>query len=54
MSGVLMLRHLGLEEHARTISNAVLKVLESGKLRTLDVGGKSTTTDFTLAVISNL
>jgi isocitrate dehydrogenase (NAD+) len=55
LSGVLMLRHLGLEEHASRIGGAVYKVLEEGRVFTPDIrGGHSTTTDFTLEVISNL
>jgi isocitrate dehydrogenase (NAD+) len=54
MSGVLLLRHLGLDEHANAINDSVLKVLRDGKIRTPDQGGSSTTTDFTLAVIANL
>ncbi len=54
MSGVMLLRHLGLDDHASAINNAVMKVLEAEDVRTPDMGGSSTTTDFTLAVIANL
>ncbi|CAG8573203.1 5358_t:CDS:2 [Paraglomus occultum] len=54
LSGVMMLRHLGLEDHAIRISNALYKTIEMGSARTLDMGGTATTTDFTLAVVSNL
>ena len=55
LSGVLLLRHLGLEDHAQRIGNAVFKVVHDGKCKTQDVDhGTSTTTDFTLAVIANL
>ncbi|CAB4421021.1 unnamed protein product [Rhizophagus irregularis] len=54
LSGVMMLQHLGLNDYANRISNAVYKTIESGSARTHDMGGASTTTDFTLAVISNL
>ena len=33
LSSVMMLRHLGLEEHANRISNAVYRTIESGKVR---------------------
>lgn len=55
LSGVLMLRHLGLDEHAGRIGQAVYRVMEEGRVFTPDIrGGHSTTTDFTLEVISHL
>ncbi|KAG9286774.1 hypothetical protein G9A89_012324 [Geosiphon pyriformis] len=54
LSGVIMLQHLNLEDYATRISNAVYKTIERGSAKTPDMGGFSTTTDFTLAVISNL
>ncbi|KAG0031607.1 isocitrate dehydrogenase (NAD(+)) idh1 [Podila clonocystis] len=54
LSSVMMLRHLGLDDHANKIANAVAKTIEAGSARTPDLGGESTTTDFTFAVISNL
>ncbi|KAG0352849.1 isocitrate dehydrogenase (NAD(+)) idh1 [Podila minutissima] len=54
LSAVMMLRHLGLDEQASMIANAVIKTIETGAARTPDLGGKSTTTDFTFAVIDNL
>jgi isocitrate dehydrogenase (NAD+) len=53
MSSVLMLRHIGLDDHADRIGNAVSRVLKEGKV-TKDLGGSLSTTDFTLAVIANL
>lgn len=56
LSGLSMLRHLGLMENAATIENALLYTLESGT-HTGDFGDKSTkslnTTDFAEAIISN-
>ena len=50
-----MLRHLGLDEHAGRIGQAVYRVMEEGRVFTPDIrGGHSTTTDFTLEVISHL
>ncbi|KAF9407023.1 isocitrate dehydrogenase (NAD(+)) idh1 [Podila epigama] len=49
LSAVMMLRHLGLDEHADLIANAITKTIESGVARTPDLGGTSTTTDFTFA-----
>jgi isocitrate dehydrogenase len=56
LSGIGMLRHLGLLEQAVTIENALLYTLESG-IHTGDFGDKSTpsvnTTEFANAIISN-
>lgn len=57
MSGAMMLRYLGLTEHAAHIENALFFTLETGA-RTADFGNKSTpalsTTDFGAAIIKNL
>lgn len=50
----MMLRHLGLDEHANRISSAVYETIKSGSARTADIGGTSTTKEFTAAVISKL
>ncbi len=42
-SGAMMLRHLGEEEAANAVEQAIAKVLASSKVRTPDIGGKSTT-----------
>lgn len=56
LSGLSMLRHLGLMENAATIENALLYTLESG-VHTGDFGDKSieslNTTDFAKAIIGN-
>jgi isocitrate dehydrogenase len=56
LSGIAMLRHLGLTENAAIIENALLYTLESG-IHTGDFGDKSTkpvnTTEFANAIISN-
>ena len=56
LSGLAMLRHLGLTESAATIENALLYTLESG-VHTGDFGDKSipsvNTTDFADAIIGN-
>ena len=54
MSGVLLLQHLGLLEHAERIEKALFKTFQDGKVKTKDMGGTSTTTDFTLDVMHNL
>ncbi len=55
LSAVMMLRHLGHFEAARTIKDALLYVIEEGRVRTADFacGGRSATTgEFTDAVVA--
>ncbi|XP_021760136.1 isocitrate dehydrogenase [NAD] catalytic subunit 5, mitochondrial-like [Chenopodium quinoa] len=54
LSAVTMLRHLELNDKADQVQNAVLKTIAEGKYRTIDLGGKSSTTDFTNAICDNL
>jgi isocitrate dehydrogenase (NAD+) len=54
MSSVMLLRHLNLHNEANRISEALTQVIEEGAVKTPELGGNSSTTDFTLAVISNL
>lgn len=54
MSSVLMLRYLGLPKFADQISNAITTVIEEQKIRTKDIGGYHSTTDFTKAIVHNL
>ncbi|XP_017597901.1 PREDICTED: isocitrate dehydrogenase [NAD] subunit beta, mitochondrial [Corvus brachyrhynchos] len=54
LSASNMLRHLNLEYHSNMISDAVKKVIKGGKVRTADMGGYSTSMDFTQAVIAAL
>lgn len=54
LSSVMMLRYLGLPRFADQISNALNEVLTEGKVKTKDIGGNSTTSDFTKAVIHHL
>ena len=46
----MLWRHLGLDDHANRISKAVYEVIEGGG-RTRDMGGTSTTHEFTRAVL---
>ncbi|KAM4900448.1 isocitrate dehydrogenase [NAD] subunit beta, mitochondrial isoform 1-T1 [Sylvia borin] len=46
LSASNMLKHLNLEYHSNMISDAVKKVIKGGKVRTRDLGGYSTTSDF--------
>ena len=49
-SGAMMLRHLGEEEAAKAVEQAIAQVLASAKVRTPDIGGKSTTGDMGEAI----
>ncbi len=53
LSGVMMLRHLGLNEHAKRIEQAVYDTISKGP-RTRDLGGTATRTDFTKAIIERV
>jgi len=52
-SAVLMLRHLGKDEVADRVMNAIRKTLADG-LTTSDLGGKASTTEYTEAVVARL
>ncbi|MCY6960593.1 isocitrate/isopropylmalate dehydrogenase family protein [Clostridium brassicae] len=54
LTGVMMLKYLEEFEAAQRIDSAVAEVLKEGKVVTSDLGGKSTTTEFTEEVISKL
>ncbi|KAI8455108.1 hypothetical protein BY996DRAFT_6431127 [Phakopsora pachyrhizi] len=54
LSATMMLRHLGLDFQADLISRAVYGVIEDGRVRTPDMGGKSHTTEVTRAIIEKL
>lgn len=54
LSGCMMLKHLGLNEHAHRIEHATLATIKEGKMLTGDLGGKASTTEFTEAVCSKL
>ena len=54
LSATMMLRHLGLYYHANQIAASVYRVIAAGKVRTPDMGGSSTTQQFTQAVLDNL
>jgi len=53
LASALMLDHVGETETATRIRNAVLKVLDGG-VRTGDLGGKATTSQFTSAMVAAL
>jgi isocitrate dehydrogenase (NAD+) len=54
LSGSMLLRHLGLDEHANRISKAVYDVIGDGKVRTRDLGGQASTHEFTRAVLDKM
>ena len=53
LSSVEMLRYLKMDEFSTKIENAILKTLESG-VKTADLGGNATTSEFTQKIIENL
>jgi isocitrate dehydrogenase (NAD+) len=54
LSAVLMFQYLGETEKAALIASAVERVYANGKLRTADLGGDSSTSQFTDAVVQHL
>ncbi|KAG6278945.1 isocitrate dehydrogenase (NAD(+)) idh1 [Claviceps purpurea] len=54
LSGSMLLRHLGLDDHANRISKAIYGVIAEGKVRTRDMGGVSTTHEFTKAILDKM
>ncbi len=54
LSGAMMLRHLGELDGASAVERAVDAVLEAGRVRTLDLGGSSSTTDVAEAIATAL
>jgi isocitrate dehydrogenase (NAD+) len=54
MTAVMMLRHIGEGPAGDRIEAAMFKVFKRGEVRTQDLGGTATTTEFTHEVIRNL
>ncbi len=54
LSAAMMLEHLELHDAARSLETAVLEVLADGKVRTPDLGGTSSTSEVTEAVLARL
>jgi isocitrate dehydrogenase (NAD+) len=50
LSGLMMLEHIGEEQRAGRIREALGRVLQAGVVRTRDLGGTASTTEFTEAV----
>jgi tartrate dehydrogenase/decarboxylase/D-malate dehydrogenase len=53
-AAAMMLDHFKLYDESRRLMDAVTDVLAAGAVRTPDIGGKSTTTEVTDAVIAAL
>ena len=54
LCAIEMLKHLNEFEIAKKVENAVYKTIKEGKILTKDLGGNSTTTEFTKEIIRNL
>jgi isocitrate dehydrogenase (NAD+) len=54
LSALMMLRHIHEEAAAARIMQALERVLEAGTVRTRDLGGSATTTEFTAAICQEL
>ncbi|KAI4267383.1 MAG: hypothetical protein LQ337_008373 [Flavoplaca oasis] len=54
LSSIMMLQHMGLNEHADNIQRAIFDTLAEGKHLTGDLGGKSKTHEYTKAIMSRL
>jgi isocitrate dehydrogenase (NAD+) len=54
LSGLMMLDHLGEREKAQAIRAALSTVLSEGRVRTRDLGGTASTTDFTDAICDEI
>ena len=54
LSAIMMLKYINKHDIAQKIENALFEVLKEGKILTPDLGGNSTTTEFTDAIIHKL
>jgi len=54
LSAGMMLEHLGMTQAASEVDAAIAAVLADGKVRTPDIGGKSSTEEVTDAVLEKL
>lgn len=54
LSSVMMLRHMGLNDHAKNIESAIFSTLAEGKTLTGDLGGKAKTHEYAGAIIKRL
>lgn len=54
MSGIIMLRHIGERDAAQRIEDAMMAVFTEGSVRTRDLGGSASTSEFAAAIIAKL
>ncbi|KAI9860104.1 MAG: NAD-dependent isocitrate dehydrogenase [Vezdaea acicularis] len=54
LSSIMMLQHMGLNEHADNIQKAIFDTLAEGKFLTGDLGGKAKTHEYAEAIIKKL
>ncbi|VDB85401.1 unnamed protein product [Peniophora sp. CBMAI 1063] len=54
LSSMMMLRHMNLNEHAAKIESAILSTIAEGKTITGDLGGKSSTKEYTASIIDKV
>lgn len=54
MSSLMMLRHMNLHQQAKLIEDSVHAVLRKGDVRTGDIGGSATTTEYTSAILKQM
>lgn len=54
LSSVMMLRHMGLFDHAARVEKAIFDTLAEGKALTGDLGGKAKTYEYAEAIIKHL
>lgn len=54
MSALMMLRHMNMQDKAKLIEDSVHQVLKEGSVRTGDIGGSSTSTEYTDAIIRQM
>ncbi|KAL8692747.1 MAG: hypothetical protein Q9218_002284 [Villophora microphyllina] len=54
LSSIMMLQHMGLNDHADNIQEAIFDTLAEGKHLTGDLGGKAKTHEYTKAIVDRL
>ena len=54
LSGIMMLRHLAMHDHAQRIEKAVFNTITQAKYLTRDLGGNASCSDYTNAICDNL
>jgi isocitrate dehydrogenase (NAD+) len=54
LSAAMMLDHVGHQDRARRIRNAIDNVLRNDRVLTVDLGGRASTQEFTQAIIARI